>query len=106
MFVTPAAVGPLMVALGSVGAIGIGPSLSCQQTANFTFSGNGGGSFLLDFLTSTSFGRAFDSAVFQLSLNDNLPVNSRSLISRRLRRIFQALGRGPISTLRVQCSVG
>jgi len=81
MAVIPAAVGPLMVALGSMGAIGAGPPLSYQQTANFTFNGDGGGTFLLDFLTSASFATGCDSA----ALNGNLLINSRSFQTPRGR---------------------
>src|SRR6266850_5252504 len=64
-----------MIALGSMGAVGIGAPLSYQQTANFTFNGTGGGTFLVDFLTNSSWGTGFDSAIFQMSLNGNLLVN-------------------------------
>jgi hypothetical protein len=73
--VSPTAVGPLMVALGSMGAVGIGPSsLNYQQTVNFAFNGNGG-TFLVDFLGSSFLGTGFDDALFQLSVNGNLLVN-------------------------------
>jgi hypothetical protein len=90
-----------MVALGSMGAIGIGSAATYQQTANFTFNGTGSGAFLIDFLSSTAWGSGFESAVFQLSLNGNLLVNqsffdlasAQAYFSNDLTNI--ALGAGP-----------
>src|SRR5262249_29661951 len=59
------AAGPLLVALGSMGAGGVGTPLSYQQTADFILNAAGGGIFAIDLLGSTSLGTGFDSAAFQ-----------------------------------------
>ena len=64
--------GPSMIAFGSMGAGGIGASLTYQQSANFTFNAIGGGIFLIDPLSNFSLGSGFDSALFQILLNGNV----------------------------------
>jgi hypothetical protein len=72
--VNPVAVGPLTLALGSMGAGGIGGSLAYQQSASFTFNGSGA-PFMIDLLGSASLGKGFDSALFQIFDNGNLMVS-------------------------------
>jgi hypothetical protein len=65
-------VGPATVAFGSMGAGGIGASLTYQTSATFIFNAIGGGIFLIDPLSSFSLGSGFESALFQILLNDNI----------------------------------
>jgi hypothetical protein len=65
-------VGPSMIAFGSMGAGGIGASLTYQESANFTFNAIGGGLFLIDPLNNFSLGSGFNSALFQILLNGNV----------------------------------
>src|SRR5258706_2981785 len=62
---------PLTLAFGSMGASGIGGSLTYQQSATFTFNA-ASGAFLIDLLGNTSLGNGFDSALFQIFDNGNL----------------------------------
>ena len=64
--------GPSMIAFGSMGAGGIGASLTYQMSANFIFNAIGGGIFLIDPLSNFSLGSGFDSALFQILLNGNI----------------------------------
>ena len=69
--------GPLTVATGSMGAGygGVsGISLTYQEAASFT---QNGGAFVLDLLSNDALGNGFDSAVFQISLND-VVIDSQS----------------------------
>jgi hypothetical protein len=68
---------PPAVALGSMGAGGIGGSLSYQQTADFVLNVMGGGIFVVNLLGSNSLGTGFDSATFQILLNGT-PFESQS----------------------------
>ena len=61
-----------MIAFGSMGAGGIGASLTYQKSANFVFNAIGGGIFLIDPLSNFSLGSGFDSALFQIILNGNI----------------------------------
>jgi hypothetical protein len=64
--------GPLTVANGSMGAIYNhlnGVSITYQESATFT---QNGGAFVVDLLSSDAFGKGFDSAMFQIFLNDAL----------------------------------
>jgi hypothetical protein len=63
-----------MLAVGSMGAGGIGGSLAYQQSANFTFTA-GGAPFLIDLISNASLGTGFDSATFKVSDNGNLIIN-------------------------------
>ena len=65
-------VGPSVIAFGSMGAAGVGGSLTYQQSANFAFNAIGGGIFLIDPLSSFALGSGFDSALFQILLNGNV----------------------------------
>jgi hypothetical protein len=64
------AAGPLTVALGSMGAGGVGGSVTYEESASFML--NAGGPFLIDLLDNTALGKGFDSAAFQLSLNGSI----------------------------------
>jgi hypothetical protein len=64
----------LMLAVGSMGASGIGGSLAYQQTASFMFNA-GSSPFLIDFLGNTSLGSGFDTATFTISDNGQLVFN-------------------------------
>ena len=70
--------GPLMVALGSMGAGygGTGQSLTYQESVNFIVNAITG-SFLVDLLGSSSIGNGFDSATFEILSNGNI-VDSQS----------------------------
>jgi hypothetical protein len=72
--VSPFVTGPLMLAVGSMGAGGIGGSLAYQQTASFMFNA-GSTPFLIDLISNASLGTGFDSATFQVSDNGNLIVS-------------------------------
>jgi hypothetical protein len=61
-----------MLAVGSMGAGGIGASLIYQESANFAFNAIGGGIFLIDPLSHFSLGSGFDSALFQVLLNGSV----------------------------------
>lgn len=74
LVVNPVTIGPLTLALGSMGAGGVGGSLAYQQTASFMFNA-GGSPFLIDFLSNTSVGNGFDTAMFTISDNGKLMVN-------------------------------
>jgi len=69
--VNPVAIGPLTLAVGSMGAGGVGGSLAYLQTASFMFNASST-PFVLDLLGNTSLGTGFDSATFQISDNGNL----------------------------------
>ena len=71
---SPFNAGPLTLAVGSMGAGGIGGSLAYQQSASFTLNATGV-PFLIDLISNTSLGTGFDSATFQVSDNGNLVVN-------------------------------
>jgi hypothetical protein len=72
--VSPFVAGPLMLAVGSMGAGGVGGSLAYQQTATFMFNA-GSTPFLIDLISNTSRGAGFDSATFQVSDNGNVIVS-------------------------------
>jgi hypothetical protein len=74
--VSGSAFGPLTVANGSMGAYSGAslPSLTYQENATFTQIG---GAFVLDLLSSDALGNGFDSALFQIVLND-IVVDSES----------------------------
>jgi hypothetical protein len=72
--VNPVVIGPLMLAVGSMGAGGVGGSLAYQQTASFMFNA-GGVPFVVDLLGNSSVGNGFDTATFQISDNGNVVVN-------------------------------
>jgi hypothetical protein len=71
---SPFVAGPLMLAVGSMGAGGIGGSLAYQQTASFMFNA-GSTPFLIDLISNSSLGTGFDSATFQVSDNGNVIVS-------------------------------
>jgi hypothetical protein len=71
----PFVAGPFMVALGSMGAGGVGASsFAYSQSVNFTFNAIGA-PFQIGLLGSTSLGTGFDSALLQIFDNGNLVVN-------------------------------
>ncbi len=73
--VNPFNVGPLTIALGTMGAGGIGASsLTYTATADFTFNAVGF-PFLIDLTGSYSLGNGFDSATFQVFDNGNSLIN-------------------------------
>jgi hypothetical protein len=72
--VSPFNAGPLTLAVGSMGAGGIGGSLAYQQTASFTLNA-GSTPFLIDLISNASLGTGFDSATFTISDNGNLIVS-------------------------------
>jgi hypothetical protein len=71
---SPFIAGPLTLAVGSMGAGGIGGSIAYQQTASFMFNA-GSTPFLIDLISNTSLGTGFDSATFQVSDNGNVIVS-------------------------------
>jgi hypothetical protein len=68
--------GPLTVANGAMGAGygGTGTSLTYQESVSFTQTG---GNFVLDLLSNDALGTGFDSALFQILLN-NAVIDSQS----------------------------
>jgi hypothetical protein len=79
-------VGPLTGAIGSMGAGygGTGASVTYQQSVTFTQIG---GFFVLDLFSSNSLGKGFDSALFQISLND-VVINSQSFTDLASAELF------------------
>ena len=69
------AVGPLTVALGSMGAGGVGGSLSYQELANFSVNVATDPIFTVDLLDNKSLGKGFNSATFQISENGTVLQN-------------------------------
>jgi len=69
--VSPFNAGPLTLAVGSMGAGGIGGSLSYQQSATFTLNA-GNTPFLIDLTGTNSLGTGFDRALLQIFNNGNL----------------------------------
>ncbi len=69
------AVGPFTGAFGSMGAgyLGTGHSLTYQTSVDFTL--NGGSPFLISLLDSSFIGFGFDTATFEIRVNDNLFVS-------------------------------
>jgi hypothetical protein len=72
--INPITVGPVTLAVGSMGAGGVGSSLAYQQTANFTFNATRA-PFLIDLFSNASIGKGFDTATFKISDNGNLVLS-------------------------------
>jgi hypothetical protein len=90
---SPFVAGPLMLAVGSMGAGGIGGSLAYQQSASFTFNATGV-PFLIDLISNASLGTGFDSATFQISDNGNVIINQsfNNLISAQAFFLNRLIG--------------
>jgi hypothetical protein len=69
------AVGPVAVVLGSMGAGGVGGSLSYQELVNFSVNVATDPIFAVDLLDSKSLGKGFDSATFQITENGTIVEN-------------------------------
>ena len=69
------AVGPVAVVLGSMGAGGVGGSLSYQELVNFSVNVATDPIFAVDLLDSKSLGKGFDSAIFQITENGTIVEN-------------------------------
>jgi hypothetical protein len=68
-------VGPLTVALGSMGAGGVGGSLSYQESVSFSLNVETDPIFTVALLNNNSLGKGFDSATFQLTENGTVLDN-------------------------------
>jgi hypothetical protein len=69
------AVGSVAVVLGSMGAGGVGGSLSYQELVNFSVNVATDPIFAVDLLDSKSLGKGFDSAIFQITENGTIVEN-------------------------------
>jgi hypothetical protein len=69
------AVDNVAVVLDSMGAGGVGGSLSYQEVANFSVSVTTDLLFTVDLLDNNSLGKGFDSATFQITENGNVLEN-------------------------------
>jgi hypothetical protein len=69
------AAGPVAVVLGSMGAGGVGGSLSYQELANFSVNVATDLLFTVDLLDNKSLGKGFDSATFQITENGTVLEN-------------------------------
>ena len=69
------AVGSVAVVLGSMGAGGVGGSISYQELANFSVNVATDLLFTVDLLDNKSLGKGFDSATFQISENGTVLEN-------------------------------
>jgi hypothetical protein len=69
------AVDPVAVVLGSMGAGGVGGSLSYQELANFSVNVATDLLFTVDLLDNKSLGKGFDSATFQITENGTVLEN-------------------------------
>ena len=69
-----------------MGAVGVGGSVTYQESVDFTIDPSSG-VFLLDLLDSSSLGTGFDSAIFQILLNGSL-VEGRSFDSLGSAQLF------------------
>ena len=67
--------GPLTIALGSMGAGGVGGSLSYQELVNFSVNVSTDPILMVDLLDNNSLGKGFDSATFQISENGTVLEN-------------------------------
>ena len=67
--------GPVAVVLGSMGAGGVGGSLSYQERVNFSVNVATDPFFTVDLLDNKSLGKGFDSATFQISENGTVLEN-------------------------------
>ena len=81
------AFGPLMLALGSMGAGFPDPTIPLTYQESADFISNGGGTFLIHLFDSNSLGNGFDSAEFQILLNGTT-LDSESFTSLAVAQTF------------------